>query len=215
MRNILNVITDVLTLIAVSVAAIGLVGFSSIVNSMGFHQGVDNIWFSRVRSLADANILGAGISLSLLGVGIMVSLVAPLPLLWRRFLTLGMFATAFTAMLFLVFMITTFDRIQFPDNFFNRWDAKNMLIVAIVPTGFAIFFSLIRMIWTMPPERRATEAASAGPSRAGHFAAPVLHAAAPPPFAGPVSPPPAPPDLPLERIADGPPAAQQGIRGDL
>lgn len=203
MRTILNILADVLTLIALSVASIGLVGLHSAVQTAWLNVNLDPRWLTNVSIATGQNIAGAGVCLGLLGAALVASLVAPLNPLARRLLTLGMFGCSFVAMLFLVALMTLLERLQMPmEIVFLRDDGQGMIVAAMVGTAFAIFFSLVRMLWTMPPE------SSSAPARQD------LYAAAPAPLTSASPPPLSHEDVPLRTIGEASAAPAQGIRAE-
>jgi len=157
MKNVLNVIVDILTLMALCVAAVGhvLPWFDERrvdVANLGDYQ----LWHS-TRSAYALGALAALICLSLIfrwGPGM------------RRLLNLAMFACAFAALLFelLVFSSTTLLDRAFPklgdvpvrpaiERRISERDVDVGYMMSVVPTGIAVFLCLLRMLWTMPPSR--------------------------------------------------------------
>src|SRR2546423_9445406 len=96
MKNILNVIADILTLVAVSVAAVGhvLPGFKR--NLLGFLPDVD----VGLNELQKEHATRSGIALAALAGLIFLSLLFRWGSGMRRLLNLAMFVSAFAALLF-------------------------------------------------------------------------------------------------------------------
>lgn len=152
----LNVVFDVLTLICLSIAAIGLFAFLSMIQSLVSLPNIDNAWVMWLRNVTMSKVIGAFCCMGFLGFFLVLSLVWTWPAAINRMLNLGMFASSLLTMLYLIGLMTSFDSMgrggfNRPQGFdWVRWDGTAMIVVAMVPTGFAIFFSLVRMIWTMP-----------------------------------------------------------------
>lgn len=176
MKNILNVIADILTLVALSIAAVG-----HVLNWYDFDR-----WYryqpQRTKEFVEKWVDGkrellaekrqpvmpqefvdrvmesqywhasrSGAALGGLAFLIMLSLVFPWGPGMRRLLNLLMFGAAFAALLFEVLFVRG---LETPDGIPAglEWAGPGFLL-ALIPTCFAIGFSLIRMIWTMPPGR--------------------------------------------------------------
>jgi hypothetical protein len=149
MKNILNVIADILTLLAVCIAAIGhvLPWFDqNRVARLGVDMGP---WLGDFQTQYSQR---SGAALAVLGVLLCLSLLFNWGHTMRRLLNLGMFASAFIALLFELMIFS---------NYFNR-DGQNPVRfhdtdvgfhLAMIATCVALFFSLVRMLWTMPPVR--------------------------------------------------------------
>jgi hypothetical protein len=150
MKNILNVIADMLTLMAVCVAAIGHVlpwydanraGNLAPVFGLGEFQLQHSSW--------------SGIALAVLGILICLSLLFNWGGTLRRLLNLGMFASAFGALLFELMIFSNY----FHGQRRMRFDDTDVgFQMAMIATCVAVFFSLLRMLWTMQPSRRASPA---------------------------------------------------------
>lgn len=147
-RRVLDVIADVLTLLAVTVAAIAHVAFLGRL-SASFTPPQDEPWITQLWDIARSNVIGSGLCLGLLLVLVGMSLLVHAGPVLRRVWNLGMFATAAGSMLFQVMLITAHGRFRFMQPA-GEGDGTGLLIMGIVATGSAIFFSLARMIWTMP-----------------------------------------------------------------
>jgi hypothetical protein len=162
MKTVLNIIADVLTLIAVCVAAIGhvlpwfdVVERAPMVGNLrsgpGFRVELGN--FQAEVATRSAVALGA------LAAVVCLSLLIHWGPAMRRLLNLGMFAGAFLALLFEILAFTGYS---------NWVDTRPVqmhsplvgLRMALVATGVAVGLSLVRMIWTMPPTRRINLAES-------------------------------------------------------
>jgi hypothetical protein len=160
MKNILNVVADILTLVALTIAGVGHI----------------LPWFrpsSWPNPPLDENLLNfqawhaarSGLALGVLAVLIGLSLAINWGAVMRRLLTLGMFLSAFVA---LAFEVLT----QSPYHFTDAHKAvaqtafrfNDGFLVALIPTCFAVFFCLVRMIWTMPPTRKRPEPVLAMPA---------------------------------------------------
>ena len=149
MKNILNVLADMLTLMAVCVAAIGHVLPWYDVNRLGIF-GPD---FGLGASLSELSSR-SGTALVVLGGLICLSLVFNWGPTMRRLLNLGMFASAFTALLIELQIFSSYDGRR-P----MRFDDTDVgFRMAMIATCVAVFFSLVRMLWTMPPPRRVRPA---------------------------------------------------------
>lgn len=143
MKNILNAIVDILTLMGLCVAAIGLV-------MPWFDRGhFPNADFNFGQIQHD-HALGSGICLGVLAFFVCLSLIVNWGAPMRRVLNLGMFASAFLALLFQLMIFSSYSRNGGPT--LDRHIAFGFPL-AMIPTCFALFFSLVRMIWTMPPSR--------------------------------------------------------------
>jgi hypothetical protein len=147
MKNVLNVIADILTLMAVCVAAIGHV----------------LPWYGANRESPDLPYIDlyywhfswSGTALAVLGVLIGLSLLVNWGAAMRRLLNLGMFASAFVALLFELMIFSNYLHGQPPMRFEHTDVGFHMAMIA---TCVAVFFSLLRMLWTMPPSRRVSPA---------------------------------------------------------
>jgi hypothetical protein len=151
MKTALNVITDILTLIAICVAAIGHV----------------LPWFSTNAQVGDLveyqkwHSERSGIALGALAACICLSLLFNWGPGARRFLNLGMFASAFAALLF---ELLVFSSLVHPgDPPVKYRDTEVGFGLAMVPTCVAVFLSLLRMLWTMPARRAAAKLPMAAP----------------------------------------------------
>jgi hypothetical protein len=173
MKNFLNVIADILTLVALSVAAVGHVlnwyDFDRWYRYQpqrirDFEKRVDGKLVQEIRQPAlpqgfvdrvmesqHWHATNSGAALGALAFLVMLSLVFPWGAMMRRLLNLLMFGAAFTALLFEVLFVRG---LETPDGLPAglEWAGPGFLL-ALIPTCFAIGFSLIRMIWTMPPAR--------------------------------------------------------------
>lgn len=165
MKNILNVIVDMLTLLALCLAAIGHVlpwfDRNRILNlpPMGRAQGVPPLDLQALTDFQQWHALRSGAALASVAVLVCLSLVIHWGPVMRRVLNLGMFASAFTALLFELLIFSNYDLVG-PQRLLHLYDTEGGYILAMVPTCFVLFFCLVRMIWTMPPSRPAVYAAS-------------------------------------------------------
>lgn len=151
-RRILDIIADVLTLLALTVAAVGHVGFGGHLTGL-LRDPRNHLWAMQVREVTLPPLIGSGVCLGLLGVVITLSLVISTgPEFLARLECIGAFGFALGAMLFQILLVTAHARVPFPGDMFGaHHEGQGWLILGIIATGFAIFFSLVRMIWTMPP----------------------------------------------------------------
>src|SRR3954454_4940334 len=113
LRRVLDVIADVLTLCAITVAAIGHVAFGGNLAGM-LTDPLINHWVFWVSNMADSNLAGSGIFLGLLAVLIVLSLVKNWPPIVMRIFNLGMFACAVATMLFQIMLMSAFSRARIP-----------------------------------------------------------------------------------------------------
>jgi hypothetical protein len=149
MKNVLNVIADILTLLAVCVAAVGHVFPWLNRERMGIHEEAAVQW---LREFQIWHATRSGIALAVLGALVCLSLVFRFGPTMRRLLNLAMFAGAFIALLFELLIFS---------NYFSGEDQRQIqmrdtdvgFLLAMVPTCFAVAFCLLRMLWTMPPSR--------------------------------------------------------------
>jgi hypothetical protein len=148
MRNILNVIADILTLVAVCVAAIGhvLPWFDSA------RMGLPPDMGRRLIELQMVQAARSGTALAVLAGLIFLSLLIRWGPGLRRLLNIAMFMSAFAALLFELLIFSSLPHRE-------GWHPVQLgetepgFAVAMIATCFAIFFCLLRMLWTMPPTR--------------------------------------------------------------
>jgi len=185
MKNILNVIADVLTLLAVCLAAVGHVLPWFNVSRLQFGQ----LWQPQeaLWNFQAWHASRSGVALAILGLLVCVSLIANLGPMARRILNLAMFASAFIALLFELMIFSNAP--AFVVNNIHLHQTEVGFALSMIPTCFAIFFSLVRMLWTMPPTRVTADRAASTPSPAELDLPPA------PPKANAVLEPP----LPIER----------------
>jgi hypothetical protein len=163
MKNILNVIVDTLTLLALCLAGIGhvLPWFSR--NNMMFwgqHNPGDLNWLGEFQRW---HAMNSGIALGILAFLVCLSLVFNWGSTMRRFLNLAMLASAFAALLFQLLIFSNYDTwVDRPPLAPNvrplNLDMDVGFYLSVIPTSFAVFFCLVRMLWTMPPNRPKTPA---------------------------------------------------------
>jgi hypothetical protein len=146
MKNVLNVIADILTLMALCVAAIGHV--LPWFESGQFQRGAQaaKVDMAELHDLQRTYASQSGPALGALGALICLSLIFRWGPTMRRALNLGMFAAAFAALLFELMIFSQSSGREIP--FYNMAPG---FFLAMVPTCFALFFCLVRMLWTMPP----------------------------------------------------------------
>ncbi len=161
MKNALNVIVDIMTLMALCVAAIGHV-----------LPWFDDRWAGQIAGIGEFQVwhsMRSAYALGALAVLICLSLLIRWGPGMRRLLNLAMFVSAFAALLFelLVFSRSTpWDAPVAPGVVFapglyrpvieHRMTERDMdvgYMMSVIPTGIAVFLSLLRMLWTMPPSR--------------------------------------------------------------
>jgi len=151
-RRILDVIADVLTLLALTLAAVMHVAFNG--NRLGMlgDPGADVWWNAWLSQLAGPNLIGSGICLGFLGLLVVVSLLVTRGPQWlARLGVLAMFGASLGAMLFQVMLLTAYARSRVPMQAIRAYsDGYVLLVIGLVATGVAIVCSLARMIWTMP-----------------------------------------------------------------
>ena len=154
MKNILNVIADVLTLTAVCVAAIGhVLPWFNTANRVA-RQGME----TNLSELQQFYATRSGIALGVLAGLIFLSLLIRWRPGIRRFLTLAMFASAFAALLFEL-LIYSDSMILIQDQWWHNNVRDGGFYLAMIPTGVAVFLCLVRMLWTMSPSRPVSPAA--------------------------------------------------------
>ncbi len=154
MKNILNVIADMLTLLAVCLAALGHVLPWFDRNRMAFFRGPQNIDFQELTVFQRSYSVWSGTALGILALLVCVSLLFSWGPAVRRFLNLGMFASAFVALLFELMVFSGYPS-PGDQRHLQLHDTEGGYLLAMVPTCCAVFFSLVRMLWTMPPIRPA------------------------------------------------------------
>jgi hypothetical protein len=162
MKTVLNIIADILTLIAVCTAGVGhvLPWFEVIENA----PMIGNTRFGPGLRVELGNFQAEIATRSAVALGVLAALLClSLLIHWgpamRRLLNLGMFASAFLALLFEILALT---------GYFNWGGARPAQMhaplvgfrMALIATGVAVGLSLVRMIWTMPPTRRINLAES-------------------------------------------------------
>ena len=201
MRNILNVIFDVLILLAIVVAGVGhmlpwfradyarIQGGAPPIPKVDFGKGdlkdgkIDLQQDLRRQQDAqrdlDMEVMSfqawhaerSAIALGVLALLVSLSLLVHWEPTGRRILVLSMFVASLAAIFFMTLGLT-----HYPITEWHRRFAGNLWIqagfgVALAPTCCCAAFSLIRMIWTMPPLRKKeslvlTEAVAAEPNSA-------------------------------------------------
>jgi len=95
----------------------------------------------------------SGVALAVLAALVALSLLinwGPVP---RRVLVLGMFASCLVSILFITLSMTHYPITEYHERYAGRLWTDAGFAVALAPVCFAAGFSLIRMIWTMPPVR--------------------------------------------------------------
>ena len=172
MRSILNVIFDILTLMALVIAGVGhmLPWFRADLRSDRFdvrgfkldwpqqpdraaeQEGRRQLWVD-LMSFQAWHASRSGVALAVLAALVALSLLinwGPVP---RRVLVLGMFASCLVSILFITLSMTHYPITELHERYAGRLWTDAGFAVALAPVCFAAGFSLIRMIWTMPPVR--------------------------------------------------------------
>lgn len=164
-RRVLDILADVLTLLALTVAAVTHVGLGGYLTGLQMDpQGA--LWAHQITLVTRPTLLGSGICLGVLAILVTLSLVIHWNLLLRRIWNLSMFAAALGSMLFQVLLITAHSRIPVPPNMLrDHLQGEKLLVIGLVATGFTIFFSLVRMIWTMLPQAAPSSGDRPDPDR--------------------------------------------------
>jgi hypothetical protein len=190
MRNFLNVIADILTLLAIVIAGIGHMlpwldaryPYDNPVNLEPFKQVQGQNWQEqdRLQRAWDAKATKAreerdraravdymsfqawhasrsGIALGVLTVLVFLSLAFTWPPTMRRILVLLMFGAALTALIFETLIFTQYPITEQHVSYAGRLHPDGGFVTAVVGTSLAVFFSLIRMLWTMPPVRAKSD----------------------------------------------------------
>ena len=146
MKNVLNVLTDMCTLAALCVAAVGhiLPWFDA--------QRVARFPSLTFASFEEWHVERSGIALAALGTFIALSLIVNWGPEMRRILNLLMFGSAFGALLF---QLMIFSNAQFfaDGGRLQLRDTSAGFGLSIIPTIVALSLCLLRMLWTMPPSR--------------------------------------------------------------
>lgn len=147
MKNFLNVLVDMLTLAALCVAAVGhLFPWFDADRIPSFAMGA----FTEFQQWhADRS----GGSLAILGALVGLSLLVNWSPQMRRVLTMLMFGSAFAALLFQLMVFTDFHAAYLETHRLGRKDISAGFMLSLIPTCIALGFSLLRMLWTMPPTR--------------------------------------------------------------
>lgn len=194
MRNILNVVFDILLLMAIVIAAVGhmLPWFRAEArpDRFGHIQFLDGRDFKidpkqppdeRRRAEEEArrqlaielmsfqawHAFRSGIALAALALLVALSLLINWGTIIRRFLVLGMFGSCLMAILFITLSMTHYPITEWHRQYAGRLWTDAGFAVALAPACVAAALSLIRMIWTMPPVR--PKAALAGLPDASPF----------------------------------------------
>ena len=149
MKSIPNVIADILTLLALCIAAIGHVLPWFDRNRLGIVGNLNGAWLADLQQWHSTR---SGSALAVLAVLICLSLVFNWGETMRRLLNLAMFAGAFVALLFELLIFSNYVN-EGGQRTLRLYDTDVGFGLAMVPTCFAVFFSLVRMLWTMPPTR--------------------------------------------------------------
>jgi hypothetical protein len=176
MRNILNVVFDILTLMAIVIAGVGhmLPWFRSDLRAdriMGKEFKGDFRDFQQAEQARHAedearrqtsieimafqawHASRSGVALAVLAVLVSLSLLINWRPLMRRILVLAMFASCLVAILFITLSMTHYPITEWHRQYAGRLWTDAGFVTALAPTCFAAAFCLIRMIWTMPPVR--------------------------------------------------------------
>ncbi|MBI3411313.1 MAG: hypothetical protein HY040_23510 [Planctomycetes bacterium] len=148
MKNVLNVIVDMLTLMALCVAAIGHVLPWFDVNRISRFQGLYLTDFQQWHAER------SGIALGVLGGLVALSLLINWGPECRRIINLLMFVSAFAALLFQLMIFSNFQFALGDSPRLELHDTGPGYGLSLIPTGVALFLSLLRMLWTMPPTRQ-------------------------------------------------------------
>lgn len=154
MKIVLNVIVDMLTLLALCVAAIGHVlpwfDRNRMTNMQVFGRAAVDL--AALTDFQQWHAVRSGTALGILAMLVCLSLVINWGPAMRRVLNLGMFACAFVALLFELLIFSNYELVG-PQRHLQINDTEGGYGLAMIPTCFALFFCLLRMIWTMPPTR--------------------------------------------------------------
>jgi hypothetical protein len=166
LRSFLNVLADILTLLAVAVAGVGHMfpWFTPMV------PYVDNwnVPQPKLKALQDEReekfrqlrpeliqyqtplAVKSGACLAALTLLCAFSLLVDWGLAFRRLLVLLMFLCAAAAVLFITMGFSPY---TMPENLVGNFREEWGFLLALIPTCFAAGFCLIRMLWTMPSWR--------------------------------------------------------------
>ena len=168
MKNVLNVIADVLTLAAVCIAAIGHVlpwfniyrlpwqfaGPNANVNEAAVREAEASLnEFQRIHAAQ------SGIALGVLAALVFLSLLIRWGPGLRRLLTICMFVSAFAALLLELLVLSDLPEINLGRLVSFTSIRNDAFMLSVIPTCCAVFFCLVRMLWTMPPTRPLSPAA--------------------------------------------------------
>src|SRR5262245_16664155 len=148
MKNVLNVIADILTLMALCVAAIGhvLPWFEA-----GYISRFDGEVY--LTEFQHWHAERSGIALGVLAALVALSLLINWGAEFRRIINLLMFGSAFAALLFQLMIFSNFQHTPAAYLRFEPHDTGPGYALSLIPTCVALFLSLVRMLWTMPPSR--------------------------------------------------------------
>jgi hypothetical protein len=180
MRSLLNVIADILTLVAIAVAGVGhmlpwfrtegrfdqfnwqgkrelfVEGKAGPRDLEAERQKMEEARQQRAVELMEFqswHALRSGVALGGLTILVALSLAISWGPVCRRFLVLLMFGCALAALLFITLSLTHYPITETHRRLAGTVREDDGFLVALVPTCFALAFCLIRMIWTMPPQR--------------------------------------------------------------
>lgn len=168
MRNVLNVIADVLTLAAVCVASIGhVLPWFNVFRIPWQFNGPGGAADPAIVQDTEAKLIEfqqthaaqSGIALGVLAGLIFLSLLIRWGPGLRRLLTICMFVSAFAALLLELLVLTDLPHLDLGRVVSFTSIQSEGFYLAMVPTACAVFFCLVRMLWTMPavkPPKPAT-----------------------------------------------------------
>ena len=174
MRNFLNVIADILTLVAVAVSGVGHVlpwfradPYAMPRLKMDFKDGFKNVPFQLdEQALHTKNqeymefqawhVMRSGPALGVLALLTALSLAFPWGAFCRRILVLLMFASAVTAIFFIAIAYSPFPFSDGHRQIAGQFRESYGFLTSLIPACVAAGICLIRMIWTMPPQRART-----------------------------------------------------------
>lgn len=183
MRNVLNIIADILTLLAITVAGVGHMlpwfmpprSYSRPPERPSFgkelkdplkiqeeqkedQKKVEEAWREQKEELMDFqgwHAIRSGVALGVLTLLVGLSLVFTWGPTARRFLVLLMFVAALTTVVFLTLPYSAYPLTEMHRNISKsqRNFQEYLYLVALIPICIALGITLLRMIWTMPPVR--------------------------------------------------------------